>query len=200
MTHSSRRRRSRAGSKPRSLEALVTDCSSEVFDALGIVPVIGRALEPSDSRPGAARVAVIGYQMWRQRLGGDARAVGRGIRIGAHDYQIVGVAPQGFHFPPNAPTDVILPPVIPLEAPAGRQSDWTFSAARLKPGMALEAAVADLSAVSTQLAQEYPSQNQASQYYAVRLRDAAGISRRCGSPCCPGDCLTMAICRTGRRS
>jgi putative ABC transport system permease protein len=146
--------------------------TSGVFDALGVEPVSGRVLNPGDSRPGAAHVAVIGYQFWQQRFGGDRRAIGRGIRIDGDNCQIVGIAPPGFRFPPNAAADVILPSAIPLAAPASRQSDWRFAVARLKPGVSLEAAAANLTAISTQLADAYPSQNRASEYLAVPLRDA----------------------------
>jgi predicted permease len=146
--------------------------TSGVFAALGIVSVTGRALEPDDSRPGSARVAVIGYQMWQQRFGAVAGVIGRGIRVDGDDYQIVGVAPAGFQFPPTAATDLILPQPIPLQAPASRQSNWTFAVARLKPGIPLEAAAVNLSAISGQLAEEYPVQNHASQYFVVPLRDA----------------------------
>jgi putative ABC transport system permease protein len=62
------------------------------------------------------------------------RRAGRrpGIRLGADDYQIVGVAPQGFHFPPDAPTELILPPTMPLQAPARR---ITGDPARALPGI-----------------------------------------------------------------
>jgi putative ABC transport system permease protein len=146
--------------------------TSGIFDALGVEPASGRVLDPGDSLPGAAHVAVIGYQFWQQRFGGDRRTIGRGIRIDGDNYQIVGIAPPGFRFPPDAAADVILPSAIPPAAPASRQSDWRFAVARLKPGVSLEAAAANLAAISTQLADAHPSQNRASEYLAVPLRDA----------------------------
>jgi HAMP domain-containing protein len=118
------------------------------------------------------RQCPIGDQFWQQRFGGDPRVIGRGIRIDGDDYQIVGIAPPRFRFPPNAVTDVILPSAIPLEAPASRQSDWRFAVGWLKPGVSFAAATANLAAISTQLADAYPSQNRGSEYLAVPLRDA----------------------------
>ena len=92
--------------------------------------------------------------------------------IGSATRQIVGVAPRGFRFPVNAPTDVILPMTLPAQAPAERKSGWTFAAARLKPGVSLERARADLTALSRQMEQEYPRQNQGSEYIALPLREA----------------------------
>ena len=76
--------------------------TSGVFDALGIQPSLGRALQPGDSRPGAAKVAILGHALWERRFGSDPAIVGRGVRLGSDDYQIVGVGPKGFHFPPDA--------------------------------------------------------------------------------------------------
>jgi putative ABC transport system permease protein len=115
--------------------------TSSTMDALSVRPVIGRALQPDDSRPGANKVAILGHDLWRMRFGSDAHVVGRGIRLDADDYQIVGVAPPGFHFPPDAPTELILPLTMPLQAPAGRKNGWTFSVARLKAGVGLDAAL-----------------------------------------------------------
>ena len=146
--------------------------TSGAFDALVVRPILGRGLAPSDSRPGAPKVAILGYQMWQQRFGGDARVVGRGIRLGPEDYQIVGVAPAGFQFPPDAPTELILPLTTPPQAPAGRKNGWMFVVARLKPDVPLDAANASLTALSRQFEQQFPRDNQGSQYFAMPLRDA----------------------------
>jgi putative ABC transport system permease protein len=146
--------------------------TSGAFDALAVRPILGRGLAPSDSRPGAPKVAILGYRMWQQRFGGDARGVGRGIRLGPEDYQIVGVAPAGFQFPPDAPTELILPLTTPPQAPAGRKNGWMFVVARLKPDVPLDAANASLTALSRQFEQQFPRDNQGSQYFALPLRDA----------------------------
>ena len=156
--------------EPFRLSALLA--TSGTLDALGVKPVLGRGLEPADGRPGAAKVAILGYQTWQQRFGSDAGVVGRGIRLGSDDFQVVGVAPPGFHFPPHAPTELILPFTAPLQAPAGRKNGWAFAVARLKPGIALDAAQANLAALSRQFEQQFPRDNQGSLYHAVPLRDA----------------------------
>jgi predicted permease len=146
--------------------------TSSAMDALSVRPALGRTLQPDDSRPGAVKVAILGHDLWQKRFGSDPQVVGRGIRLGADDYQIVGVAPQGFHFPPDAPTELILPLTMPLQAPAGRKNGWTFSVARLKTGVAIEAAQTNLAALSRRFEVQFPRDNQGSQYFAVPLRDA----------------------------
>jgi putative ABC transport system permease protein len=146
--------------------------TSGVFDALGIQPSLGRALQPGDSRPGAAKVAVLGHALWERRFGSDPAIVGHGLRLGSDDYQIVGVGPKGFHFPPDAPTELILPLTMPLQAPAQRKAGWTFAVARLKPGTDVEAASSNLAALSRQFEVQFPQDNQGSQYFALPLRDS----------------------------
>ena len=145
--------------------------TSELLDALRMRPVLGRSLTADDSRAGAAPVIVLGYDLWQQRFGGSPAVVGRAITIGSTTSQIVGVAPAGFRFPQNARTDVIASIEIPVRAPAERKSGWTFGVARLKPGVTMEKALADLSAVSRQMEQEHPAANQGSEYFAIALRD-----------------------------
>lgn len=143
-----------------------------LFDAFRLRPLLGRGLEADDSRQGAAPVAVLGHRLWQERYGGDPEIVGRSIRIGDDVTTIVGVAPESFHFPPNADTDLILPWTVPAAAPANRKSGWIFAVARLRDGQTFESATADLASVSTQMESEYPEQNQGSSYYAIPLREA----------------------------
>ena len=146
--------------------------TSGVFDALGIQLSLGRALQPGDSRPGAAKVVVLGHSLWERRFGSDPAILGRGLRLGSDDYQIVGVGPKGFHFPPDAPTELILPMTMPLQAPAQRKAGWTFVVGRLKPGTDVEAASSNLAALSRQFAAQFPQDNQGTQYFALPLRDS----------------------------
>ena len=85
--------------------------------------------------------------------------------------QVVGIAPPGFRFPANARTEVIVPMRVPLPAPAIRKNGWMFAAARLKPGVSLEQADADLAALSRQMEQEHPG---AERRIAVLRPAAAG--------------------------
>ena len=148
--------------------------SPELLPTLEVVPYAGRALDPGDARSGAAPVVMLGYELWQQQFGGDAAIVGRSIRIGLNPLmrQVVGIAPPGFRFPVSAATDVIFPMELPVQAPAQRKNGWVFAAARLKPGVALASAESELMALSRQMEQEYPTQNQGSEYFTIPVRDA----------------------------
>ena len=141
-----------------------------LLEMLRVRPVLGRTFQPEDAREGAPKVIMLGYETWKNRYGGDASIIGRVIRLEQSERQVVGVAPQGFTFPPTATTDVILPLTLPTVAPAQRRNGWTFALARLRPGKTGDDAATNLSSISRQLESEYPQSNLASEYYPLELR------------------------------
>lgn len=154
------------------------NATPEVLDALGFHPLLGRSLRPEDAVQGAGRVALLGHELWLSRFGGDSAIVGRTVRVGSLDRTVIGVAPPGFRFPPNAATGLILSQQMPAQAPAGRKSNWTFGLARLKPGKTLADADLELAALSRQMEAAYPQDNLGSAYYAQTVRDAMVGSTR----------------------
>jgi predicted permease len=156
--------------EPFQVSALMA--TSRLFDALEITPLFGRALTPEDAVTGAGRVALMGYDLWKNRFGGDSAVVGRSIRFESGMVTIVGVMPPQFRFPPNSRSELVVSMEVPTSAPAQRKFGWTFALGRLAPGKTVTDATADLAAVSRQLAVEYPAENQGSTYFALPLRDA----------------------------
>jgi putative ABC transport system permease protein len=160
-------------------DVAVLQATPDLLEQLRARPALGRSLSADDAREGAAPVAMLGYDVWQQRFAGDQAVVGRSIRFGAIARQIVGIAAPGFRFPANSRTDAIVPLPVPAQAPAGRKNDWVFAAARLKPGVTMDGASAELAAISRQMEQEYPAENQGSEYFALTVRDAmVGDSKR----------------------
>jgi hypothetical protein len=92
--------------------------SGNVFPAFGLRPAAGRLLMPDDDRvPGGHPVAVISYDFWVRRFGGDPAIVGKPVRIGGEPYEIVGVGPKGFTgTEPGIVTDIFLPAMMNKEA------------------------------------------------------------------------------------
>ena len=151
----------------------------EAFDVLGVRPAMGRTFQAGDLRAGAAPVVIVSYELWRTALGSDPDILSRSIQLGATRRLVVGVAPPGFHFPPSAPTDVIVPAIIPAAAQAERRSGWIYGIGRLGPGVPLARAEAEFTSISEQFEREYPQQNQGSRYYTETLRDGlVGDTRR----------------------
>ena len=79
----------------------VAEINASGFRLAGVPPLAGRPLIDADERPGAPDVVVLGYHLWKQRLGGRADAVGRELQLGTVKATIVGVMPEGFAFPVN---------------------------------------------------------------------------------------------------
>src|ERR1700676_5396247 len=72
--------------------------SSEFFPLLGVTPILGRTVSEQDDRPNAPLVAVLAYQMWQQRFGGDPNVIGRVVQFNDRPVEIIGVMPAGFRF------------------------------------------------------------------------------------------------------
>ncbi len=142
------------------------------FDALGVRPILGRGIRAEDNRPGAGPVMLLGYDLWQSRFGGDSAVVGRSLKIDDEERLVVGIAPHGFQFPPNAKTDVVASMVVPVDAPEQRRSGWILALGRLAPGRTIEEAATEVATLSRNLEREFPQDNQASAYFPMPLRDA----------------------------
>ncbi len=158
------------------------------FDVLGIKPALGRFFNQDDDRArGQAPNAVLSYDCWLGRFGGDRAIIGRTVRLNRTPFTIVGVAPRGFRgtelfFQPDLWVPMMMEPFIEVG------NDWldtrntwnTWMIARLKPGLGIAAAEADLNAVAAQLAREYP-------------REDEGLSLKLARPGLIGDALGQPV-------
>jgi putative ABC transport system permease protein len=124
------------------------------FDVWGTVPAMGRGFSLADHQEGAASVVVIGDRYWRSRLNADPKVLGKEVRIGALAFSIVGVMPASFRFP-DRNVDLWFPY---YERFATNRSAIRYNTGigRLKPGVTLDQARADLGVVQAQLAKQYP--------------------------------------------
>ncbi|HET7585917.1 MAG TPA: ABC transporter permease [Gemmatimonadaceae bacterium] len=142
-----------------------------LFDVLGVHPILGRGFRDADDQPGAARVAVIGNAMWRNRYGGDTLVVGTSIRINGQPATIIGVMPPGFLFPEQE--EIWLPLGIdPLRVERGGGL-WLNVVGRLRPDVSLDQASADVAAIARRLATAYPKTNEGMRASVVSYVDAA---------------------------
>ncbi len=85
------------GSEPVRIQ--VEKATHTLFATLGVAPIIGRTFTAAEDDPGAAKVIVIGYELWQQRFGGSPGAIGSVLRLDEQPYTVVGVMPAGFEFP-----------------------------------------------------------------------------------------------------
>jgi putative ABC transport system permease protein len=146
------------GEQPERLIASLA--SADVFRALRIPPIVGRAFTADEDKPGAPRIVVVSERLWRSHFNADAGIVGKTIVLDGQPHAIVGVMPAGLRFPSRL-TDVWLPlglfvPTFPVDRGA---HPGLFAIAKVKPGITLERASADMDTIARRLEQQYPLNN-----------------------------------------
>ncbi len=147
--------------------------SSEMFLALGVAPIQGRWFSADEDKPGAERVAVISERFWQTSLGGRPDVLGAKLTLSGEIYSVVGVMPANFNFPTNSP-DVWTPLGLLADSMRDRGSHpGLYCIGRLKPGVPLEAARADMVAIAKQLEQQYPQSNTGNSVNMQTLVDRA---------------------------
>ncbi len=122
------------------------------FDTFGIPPAVGRGFEEEDTQPGAAKVAVISDGLWKRRFGSAASILGKTITLAGDSYEVVGIAAPGFRASPAA--DVWTPLV--LRAASDDTANQFLAVGKLRDGVTLAAARAQLPAIKQALRSEYP--------------------------------------------
>jgi len=130
--------------------------SAGFFEILGVAPVMGRTIQPADDEAGAPAVAMLSNGLWQRRFGGRPEVLGQKVLVHGSPCEIIGVMPAGFAVPSVA-ADLYTPLQLDLaHNPRGRNYR---TVARLKPGVSLAAAQADMEAVAAQLSVERPDDN-----------------------------------------
>src|SRR5438270_10370486 len=86
-----------ASGEPERVKSVLT--SAGVFPTLGVQPMLGRVFRPEEDQPGAGRVVVLSYGLWKRRFGGDPGILGQNISLDGATYTVIGVMPKGFQMP-----------------------------------------------------------------------------------------------------
>jgi putative ABC transport system permease protein len=147
--------------EPERLPATYT--STTFFDVLGVSPLIGRQFTRDDAEPGQGTSVVLSYRFWQRHFGGDPQVVGRTMRLNGQPHTIVGVMGAEVNFPQNTdfwvPSTYDLPPGGLADPRTNRGGHYLFGIARLKPGVSIEQANAEMETISSRLAAQYPDTN-----------------------------------------
>lgn len=138
------------------------------FQALGLEPQLGRLLTAEEHTRGGALAAVITDAFWRRQFNADSAAVGSTITLGARAYTVVGVLPPGQRFPERA--DVYIAASVLPENPNRGGHNYRV-VGRLKRGVTVERAQAELSAIAKRLERQYPSSNADKSVEVLSLQD-----------------------------
>ncbi|MEO7144280.1 MAG: ABC transporter permease, partial [Bryobacteraceae bacterium] len=149
----------------------MSEVSFNFFDTLGFKPLLGRTFVRQDEDAFPSRTAILTYNLWKRRFGGDPRIVGKTIVTSGVPRTVVGVLPAGIHFPPKA--QIWFPYSFGHErAQPRRYFRAVQPIGRLKQDVALQQAQADADVVSARLAEKYPGINRGRGIQLVKLRDA----------------------------
>lgn len=143
--------------------------STEYFRVFGVTPMQGRTFISQEDLPGGPKAVVVSYDLWKNRFGSDATLVGRPMILGGDSYNVVGVLPATFHSDP--PADVFIP--LQADPNSNNQGNYLLVAGRLKPGVSVEAAKANMKAAGEQFRQANPEWMDKRESVTVEpLRDA----------------------------
>ncbi len=126
-----------------------------VLPILGVTPILGRLFSRADDSPGAADTVIVTYGYWRRKFGGDRAVIGKTITVGGKLRQIIGVLPQDFRFEDS--TDLAL--IVPLQFDRAKTTLGQYSydgIARLKPGVTLAQAGADVTRMLPIIVRSFP--------------------------------------------
>ena len=150
--------------------------SGNYFRALGTIPAAGRLFTDDDDRQNGPAVAVISYELWQRRFGGAAATVGRTVSFNASPVTIIGIAPPGFQGTTVIRSDAWVPlnlaalatPRFGREMFTNRRASWIVLGGRLKDGVTVAQANAELASLGETLAREYPDANRGRGYRVAR--------------------------------
>jgi putative ABC transport system permease protein len=164
------------GGQPERVERAML--SPEMFAVLRVAPLLGRVFTPEDAQQGRDDVVVLSHGLWQRRFAGRADAVGQKLMISGRSHTIIGVMPTGFAFPPKA--EMWQPLWFPKEMydQQRRGARGLEVLARLKPGVSLTQAQAELDQLGGRLTTQYPQNYRAERRYrmlaAPMLEDYVG--------------------------
>lgn len=131
--------------------------SANFFDVLDVAPAFGRTFANAEQQSGNDQVAVVSYGFWQRRFGGSSAVLGRELQMDGRKYTIVGVMPAGFDYP--VPVELWVPLALSPAERADRANLSLEALGRLRPGVSVAQAGAELESLSHRLQQEYPQTN-----------------------------------------
>jgi putative ABC transport system permease protein len=131
--------------------------SANFLEVLGMKPMIGRGFSADEDQPGKEPVAILGYGLWQRRFGGDPNIVNKTIALSGVNRTVIGVMPGEFNFPSGA--DVLAPLTLTPELAGNRENHAYLGVGRLKPGISLANAQAEMNTIAGRLEQQYPVTN-----------------------------------------
>src|SRR5579884_711895 len=155
------------GDRPERLPG--AEVSEDFFRVFRVQPLVGRGFTAEEMQPGRDREVVLSYEAWQENFGGDPGVVGRAYSFDRQPYTVIGVMPRQFRFPFWA--KVWVPAAWTEKDRANRNNHNSSAIARLKSGVTLQQAQAEMDTISQRLAQAYPKEDAGWGAIVVPLRE-----------------------------
>ena len=138
--------------------------SSNLLPMLGQVAAVGRIFAPNEDSPGRPATAVLSYGMWLRHFGADPKMIGKSVTLNGVPYEVVGIMPRAFSLPREVlPTldgaeqaDILLPLPMPLGAAQNRDHEDYNIMGKLRPGVSIAQAQAEMDTITARLRHDYP--------------------------------------------
>lgn len=163
----------RTGNDSQLLQGLAA--SAEIFPVLEVSPFLGRAYTRAEDAAAASRVVVIGHDLWQRAFGADPQIVGQQIKLSTDQYTVLGVLPRDWKFPVQGNDVEFLIPLARYISPEAflqrRGAHYLSVIARLKDGVSIRQAQAEMETIAARLARQYPVSNAGYQAKVISLRD-----------------------------
>ena len=170
---------------PERLQGFIV--SPSLFPALGEKAILGRWFLPEEELLGKDHVVILSYGFWKREFGGDPQIIGKSLTFNQVSRTVVGVMGPEFNYPPGA--QLWAPDTVNPAEPLSRKSHYMYVIARLKPGVALERAQAELNTIAGRLEQQYPKTNKGWRVAVIPLNDDLNFKLR--------PALLLTLCAVG---
>ena len=148
-----------SGGEAQEIEGVAV--AGDIFTTLGVAPMLGRGFTPEETKVSGPRVVVLSHGLWQRAFASDKNIVGRDITMSGRSHTVIGVMPPGWKFPVNVESSEYISALEPLVAPnvTQRGSSFLRIVGRMKPGVTMQRAEAELRTIANRLAQQYPDAN-----------------------------------------
>jgi putative ABC transport system permease protein len=133
------------------------EVTANFFDTLRVKPMLGRTFRPEEEQPGQEQETILSYGLWQRRFAGDPNVLGKTIELNGRKCTVVGIMPKGFDYPKTA--QLWTPLALSPKDKTDRSDRSLLPLARLKPGVSIEQAQAEMDTVAERLGQSYPATN-----------------------------------------
>ncbi|OIR03743.1 macrolide export ATP-binding/permease protein MacB [mine drainage metagenome] len=147
--------------------------ASNFLKLIGVQPSIGRDFTPDENQPGKGNVVILTQRLWSSRFSSDPKVIGRTLRINGENCTVIGVLPKSFAAPLVwGPADFLRPLTMNPGFSTLRKDHWFSCVARLKPGVTIGGANAQLASIASRLSHDYPTEDGGEGLYAVPLHSS----------------------------